>query len=315
MPSPFCRDINENDIHRDRNTWMGLAAVLLWSSTIALARRLSEQLGPLTAGAAVYLVAGLLLASWRFRKERSLRPLGLLPRRYVYGCGALFVIYTVVLFVALWLATDRIQTLEIGLLNYLWPAFTLLFSLFILGHRAGIGLLPGTLLALFGMVLVLTEGAAVTWRSAAANVLGNPAAYGLGFLAAIAWALYSNLSRRWGPRDGDGAVWLFMLAAGIAFGLLGLASPEAGSWSAGATVEVLFLALATALAYVFWDRAMRGGDMVRVVAFSYLTPFFSTIVSCLYLGVLPGPSLWLGCLFIVGGSFLSRRSLSPAVMR
>jgi drug/metabolite transporter (DMT)-like permease len=76
--------------------------------------------------------------------------------------------------------------------------------------------------------------------------------------------------------------------------------------------EIAFLALATALAYVFWDIAMRDGDVVLVASCSYLTPFFSTVVSCVYLSVWPGPSLWVGCLLIIVGSFLSWRSIYPA---
>jgi drug/metabolite transporter (DMT)-like permease len=63
---------------------------------------------------------------------------------------------------------------------------------------------------------------------------------------------------------------------------------------------------------VFWDIAMREGDLVLVASCSYLTPFFSTVVSCIYLRVWPGPSLWLGCLLIIAGSFLSWRSIRPA---
>ena len=35
---------------------------------------------------------------------------------------------------------------------------------------------------------------------------GNPVAYGLGLVAAVSWALYSNLTRRWGESGGGGAV-------------------------------------------------------------------------------------------------------------
>ncbi len=39
-------------------TMGGFAAIVLWSTTVALARSLSEQLGPLTAAATVYGVSG-----------------------------------------------------------------------------------------------------------------------------------------------------------------------------------------------------------------------------------------------------------------
>ncbi len=294
----------------DRSTLLGLAAILLWSATVALARSLSERVGPLTAGAAVYLAAGLLLSGLAFLRVGSFAQVRRLPPLYLYGCGALFVIYTAALFLALGLSADRRQTLEVGLLNYLWPALTLLFSLPLLGKRAGALLIPGTILALLGVVLVVRPGDSLSWGSFARNARGNPAAYALGLGAAIAWALYSNLARRWGKGGGGSAVMVFALGAGALFLLLRPLFPEEGRWSPAAAAEAAFLSGGTALAYLFWDIAMRRGDLVLVASCSYLTPFFSTVVSCLYLGVLPGLGVWLGCLLIIAGSLVSWRSIA-----
>ena len=73
------------------------------------------------------------------------------------------------------------------------------------------------------------------------------------------------------------------------------------------------MGLATSLAYVFRDTAMRKGDAVLVVAFSCFTPFFSTVLSRFYLGIVPGPSLWIGCALTVCGSFLVWYSISGKV--
>jgi drug/metabolite transporter (DMT)-like permease len=296
----------------DRNTLLGLSAIVLWSSTVALARSISEQLGPLTAGSAVYLTAGLLLTGAGFWRERSFGSLQSLPRKYLFGCGALFLIYTTALFLALGLATNRSQTLEVGLLNYLWPALTILFSLPILGNKARLGLIPATLLSLLGVFLVLTHETSVSWNSLFANLSNNPGAYSLGLLAAVSWGLYSNLARRWGDPQNSGGVQLFTLASGVTFGLISLFWPEKSVWSLRVLIEVAFLGLATALAYVFWDTSMRAGQMVLVAACSYLTPLFSTLVSCIYLGVRPGLGLWLGCAVLIFGSFLSWLSVRLA---
>ena len=289
----------------DRSTLLGIVAILLWSATVALARSISERLGPLTAGAAVYLAAGTLLGLHFVWAERSFQTLRRLPGRYVFGCGALFVLYTLALFLALGLAADRRQAIEVALLNYLWPTLTILFALALLEQRAGPSLIPGTLLALCGVFLVLTQDTAVTWASFSVNVRRNPAAYGLGAFAAVAWALYSNLTRRWGGSDGRGAVPLFILVTGAAFGLARAFYGESGAWDVRVVGEVAVLALATGCAYVFWDLAMRRGDVVLVASVSYLTPFFSTLVSCFYLRVQPGLRLWVGCASIVSGSLLS----------
>jgi drug/metabolite transporter (DMT)-like permease len=227
------------------------------------------------------------------------------------GCGALFVLYMLALFVAVGMAADRYQVLEIGLLNYLWPALTILFSLLLLHKKGTFILVPGTLLALSGVFLVLTQGHPVSPASIIDNLSRNPTAYALGFMAALSWGLYSNLTRRWGgPPEAGGAVELFILVTGMVFLLFFWLTGEVRVWTWRAGLEVTFMGLATALAYILWDLAMRRGDLVFVAACSYFTPLLSTLLSCLYLQVTAGVSLWLGCLLIVAGSLLSWLSVS-----
>jgi len=294
----------------DLSTGGGLAAIVLWSTTIAVARSLSERLGPLTAGACVYLAGGLLCLlplSWRGASRRQLLRLSW---RYVLGCGSLFVLYTVLIYLAIGSASDRQQVLEIGLVNYLWPALTILLSLVLLHQRASVLLIPGTVLALAGEFLVLTHGTAFSWDSSWGHLQANPTAYAFAFVAAFSWALYSTLARRWSQPGTDGAVALFILAAGLALLVLRVFSTETPIWSLRAVGEAVVLATFTVLAYAFWDAAMRKGDLLLVVACSYFTPLLSTFVSCAYLRVTPGWRLWVGCVVLVMGSLLTWVSVS-----
>lgn len=281
-----------------------------------MARSLSERIGSLATAAAVYLIGGtlsLLLLRWRGTPLKRL--LGL-PRNYLLGCGALFVLYTVLIYVAVGLANGREQLLEIALLNYLWPSLTILFSLPILKKRASAMLLPGTLLALAGVFLVMTQGAPVSWDSWSDHVLDNPTVYILGVGAAVSWALYSNLARRWAPADGSGAVELFIAVTGGVLLVIKLFFPAPMAWDLRAAGEALLLGSITALSYALGDVAIRKGNLLLVVACSYFTPLLSTIVSCAYLKVSPSPRLWLGCLVLVAGSLLTWRSVSePAASR
>jgi drug/metabolite transporter (DMT)-like permease len=293
----------------DQNTLAGFAAILLWSTTIAVVRSLSEQVGGLTTAVSVYLIGGvfcLFRLGWRGGIPKSFRRL---PLRYLFGCGALFVFYMLVLYLAVGTAKSRQQVLEVGLMNYLWPALTIIFSLFILNKKAGPLLIPGALLAVAGIVFVIGQEVSVSWISITENFAGNPVAYSFGILAAVSWALYSNLTRRWAEGSG-GAVELFIPATGAILLTLRFFTPEAGSWTLRAGLEAVFLGIVTVAAYILWDRAMRKGDVVLVAAFSYLTPLFSTVVSCLYLGIVPGVSLWIGCAMIMVGSILSWLSIS-----
>jgi len=288
----------------------GLAAIVLWSTTFAFARSLSEQVGPLTAGAAAYLLGGGVCLLGFLRPGRRFNQVLKLPRAYLVGCGALFVFYPAAIYLAVGLAKDREQLLQVALVNYLWPALTILLSLLLLKKRANLWLVPGTVLAMTGVVLVMTQGAQVSWSSLEQNLSANPAPYGLALAGAVAWAFYSNLARRWSEPEGGGAVELFIPAAGLALLALRMFTTEPTGWSVRAIGEASGLALATCLAYVLWDAAMRRGNLLVVVASSYFTPLFSTLVSCVYLKVLPSPRLWIGCLLLVCGSFITWRSVS-----
>ena len=103
---------------------------------------------------------------------------------------------------------------------------------------------------------------------------------------------------------------LFIPATAIVLSLVRLCITEPGTWSLAAGLEAVSLGFATALAYVFWDIAMRKGNLVLVAAFSYFIPLLSTLLSSLYLHVTPGLPLWIGCALIVLGSLMSWNGVS-----
>ncbi|PIP36012.1 MAG: EamA family transporter [Desulfobacterales bacterium CG23_combo_of_CG06-09_8_20_14_all_52_9] len=286
-------------------TAAGILAIVLWSTTVALVRSLTEQLGPLTAAASVYIVGGLASGVRFLLSPGHLKSLFQLPRKYLFGCGALFILYMTALFAAIGFSKDRIQVLEVGLLNYLWPPLTIIFSLGLLNRRANWILIPGTLLAVTGMAIILAGEETLSWESLIKNFFENPVAYLLGLTAAVSWALYSNLTRRWAGGHPEGAVDLFMPVTGCVFLAFSLTLESMPGYTQRAVLETVFLGLATYLGYGLWDYAMRQGEVVLVAACSYLTPLLSTLISVFYLRVSPTQGLWIGCALLVTGSLLS----------
>lgn len=293
----------------NRATAGGLAAIVLWSGTVALARSAAEAVGPVTAAAAACGVGGLLSLGSLAGSGARRRSLGALPRRYLLGCGALFVAYMLLLFLAIGSAADRAQTLTVGLLNYLWPPLTIVLSVLLLGRRANRLLGPGLVLALAGIGMVVTAGAGLSWRALARTLAADPAPHLLAVGAALAWALYSTLTRRWAGGREAGAVAVFLPAAALVLAAVAALSAEPRAWTVRAAAEVLVLGLATWAAYSLWDGAMRRGNVALVAAASYLTPLLSTLVSCAYLAVVPGAQLWLGCGLLATGSLLGWRAV------
>lgn len=288
----------------------GLSAILLWSTSVGFSRSILEKIGPLKAGASIYLMAGLFLTVLNFFYRKTKTPLKKPSRRYRIGCGSLFFIYAVTFFLALGLARDHHQVLEIGLINYLWPALTLLFSLFLLHKKANLLLLPGTLCALLGVFFVLTQNHHLSWNDFSGRISQTPLPYTLALMAAVVWGLYSNLARRWTANDESGSVHGFFLCTGTALLMISFLIPDNSTFNLPVLGEILFMSVSTGIGYWCWDFAMRRGNVVLVAALSYLTPFFSTLVSSFYLGVDPKNTIWIGCALIILGSFLSWKSIS-----
>jgi drug/metabolite transporter (DMT)-like permease len=289
----------------DLSTVGGLIAIVLWSTTFAGARSLSEQVGSFTAAAAVYCTAGTICLARLFWAGNLVRRFEHCSRRYLFGCGSLFAVYALLIYLAVGLAQSREELLEIALLNYLWPAGTVLLSLPILREQASLWLVPGTALALIGVVLVMTQGASVSWATLGARMQHNPLPLLFAVTAAGCWALYSNLARLWGGGSAQGGVELFLPATGLFLVIVRTFWPEVSHWTLQAVFEAAALGAITALAYALWDAAMRKGNLSLVACSSYFTPLLSTLVSAVYLKVVPGTRLWVGSLLLVAGSLIS----------
>ncbi len=304
-------------------TLMGFAAIGLWSLTLGLSRGASERLGPLTAAVAVYLVAGALGLTRRALRWRASAsgqgaagengdadPVRVVPALQcgpALLCGALFVGYMLALYLAVGRAVSRAQVLEVGLLNYLWPVLTLLGTVTVLRRPARAGrLVAGTALALCGIGLTLAPAAGVPF----ASVAEAPLPLALGLVAAVLWAAYSVLVRRFTEAGvSTGPVELYLLATAVLLALPAALADEPRGFSPAALTEVGLLGLSTGIAYLFWERAMARGRLATVVAASYLTPLSATLFSAAWLGAWPPARLWLGCALLVAGSVVSWSSL------
>lgn len=106
-----------------RYSCYGIIAILLWSCLIALSRSVSEQLGPIGGAASLYTVSSLLLVC-----VMGLPKLSRFSKSYLLIGGALFVCYEIFLALALGMANSRHQAIEMAVINYLWPALTVLFA-------------------------------------------------------------------------------------------------------------------------------------------------------------------------------------------
>ncbi len=293
-------------------TMLGILSIVFWSTNIAFSRTLAERIGPLTTGACLFLVGGVLACTPLLLKRHRIREILALPLGYLLGCGTLFVLYEVLLYVAVGMASDRQQAIAVGLINYLWPAFTLAFSIPLLKEKAGPWLVPGILMALAGIVIAGTQGGDLSLHGFLASLRTNFWPYVMAFVAAVFWALYSNLTRRWAGHSRVGGVPLFLLASGLVLLAVRFVSGETSNWTSRAAWECLYMAVfPTFLAYSFWDASMRKGNVVLVAAISYFTPLLSTLFSGVYLDVKLSSRLLVACALVVAGAIICKVSIHP----
>lgn len=291
--------------HIRRATLIGLIAVLCWSCTVGLMRSVSEALGALGGAAVLYSVSAIFVML--AKGVPTLSQLRGVSRVYLIACGLLFAFYEICLSVAIGLAHDRPQSLELGMINYLWPCLTIVLAVVCRQQQARWWLWPGVALCLWGLVLVMGEGAADTaapwWHTLGVHMAANPLAYALAFGAAIMWPTYSVLARMFGGGFNGVGIFLWLTAALLWVQWLALeTAPMQWSWSVAA--QVLAVGAATALGYSCWEHGIQRGNLAVMAAGSYFTPVLSALLASVWLAVQPGWPFWQGVVLITFGSLV-----------
>ncbi|MFJ5473055.1 aromatic amino acid DMT transporter YddG [Pectobacterium carotovorum] len=281
-----------------RATLTGLLAIVLWSTSVGLIRSLTEALGPIGGAAMIYSTSTLcLLAFYGLPCTKTL------PRIYLFAGGAMFVCYEIFLSLSIGLADSRMQAIEIGMINYLWPSLTILFSLFINQQKSRFLLWPGLALALGGIVWIMKGESDWTPELLWNNVLANPLAYSLAFSAALTWALYCNITKRYGQGK-SGVSLFFLITALILWTQYSFSGESAISLTLPSSLQLLFMGASTALAYSAWNAGIQHGNLTLLATASYFTPVLSTLLAALWLNITPAMSFWQGVAMVTAGSLL-----------
>ena len=298
-------------VGEDKSTFLGILSILVWGSTIAFSRSLTEQLGTITTGGLIFILSSLFSFTYLlFTSSKIFIKMVHLPPSYLWGCGALFVIYMSTLYLAVGLSGNRQQVIEISIINYLWPGLTLLFSVPILQKRARLSIIPGVVIGFAGVYIALNPYHNFSFSPFFQNIKQNSSPYIFAIIAAISWALYSTLARKWAGKVKEGAVPIFLFLTGLFLLFIRLFFQENSVWTVKAGMELLYMAIfPTFLAYSFWDQAMRRGNIILVAAFSYFTPLLSVLISSIYLQVTLDSRLWIASILVVIGAIISKLSI------
>lgn len=283
---------------RNGATLLGGAAILLWSTSVALMRDISEALGAAGGAAMLYSVSTvflLLLIGWPKLRDCS--------RGYLCWGGLLFVVYEICLALSLGYASARSQAIELGMINYLWPCLTVMLAIVMNGQRAGPAVYVGLLLSLLGIGWLMCGHGTWTPRHMLHNIRQNPLSYTLAFSGAIVWALYCNVTRRYA--GGKNGVAMFFLAISLLLWLkYGLSQDATLIFTSRIILQLLVTGAIMGTAYAAWNIGIIQGNMTLLATASYFTPVLSAAFVSLWLGVALTPAFWQGVVMVCAGSLI-----------
>ncbi|MCU0121789.1 aromatic amino acid DMT transporter YddG [Pseudomonas sp. B2M1-30] len=278
-------------------TACGLVAILLWSTAAGLIRSVSELFGPLAGAALIYSLGAVMLVAMLGRPRlRSTSWMYL-----ILGTG-LFVAYEVCLSLALGFASNRNQAIELGVVNYLWPCLTVLLAIVMNGQKARWFIVPGTALALFGIVWVVS-GNGLSVASIVANIQSNPLSYSLALACAITFALYCNITRRYAGGQ-NLVVLFFVLTALVLWGKHAFSAEVIPPLTLRSSLELIAASTAMAVGYALWNIGILRGNLTLLATASYTAPVLSSAFAAIWLGAALDVQFWQGAVLVTVGSLV-----------
>lgn len=279
-------------------TLIGLIAVLLWSSIVGLIRSVSESLGATGGAAMMYSVASVfLLISIGFPKIREF------PKRYLVWGSLLFVSYELCLALSIGYSNTNQQAIEVGMVNYLWPALTMVAAILFNNQKSSWLVIPGFVIAILGIFWVLGGEQGLDFASMLANIKDNPLSYGLAFIGALIWAAYCTLTAR--IANGKNGVTLFFMLTALVLWVKYLVI--GGAPMVFDLHAIIYLALAAAamgFGYAAWNVGILHGNVTILAGASYFIPVFSAALAAIVLHTPLSMSFWQGAAMVCIGSVL-----------
>ena len=281
-------------------TLIGFSAILQWSAIVGLLKKISFSIGADLAVTCMYsFSAVILLLIFRIPN------LKLIQKPYLIFATLLFVVYELCFSYAIALAQSEQQAIEISLVNYLWPSMTIIALILFKEVKFNPFVIIGLAVSLGGIVLIQTGNGHFSWTTIFSNIQQNPVSYLLAFAGALLWSLYCVITRKYS--QGHNPIALFFLVITIVLWakmllLHGIA--EFPSIEPDILIYMLLLSVVTALGYAAWNIGIIQGNIAILVALSYISPIFSTLISMTILQTSLPIEFWHGVLLVTGGSLI-----------
>ena len=293
--------------HERIRQWTGIGyvnlATLVWASNMVIGRLVRDDIGPITLSAARFTIAAVFFYLLLQRTAKVVRPSG--ASLLLLGGMALagVILFSPLLYWGLHFTTAVNATL----INGTGPLFTGLLAALLLGQPMHARAICGALLALAGVIWLISGGSASFWQQTHYNagdllVLASVATWGIYSIfssratrqmspaAATAWSIFLGLPVLWGM-----AAWeLYLSPIGLSFKLVAV---------------ILYLGLGpAAIGFYAWNQGVARLGASGAMAFYNTLPLYGALLGALSLGEPIGQTHVIGGFLIIGGGFLAARS-------
>ncbi|RZF56718.1 drug/metabolite DMT transporter permease [Acinetobacter halotolerans] len=279
-------------------TLIGLLAIFLWSLIVALIKDVSSHFGAVGGAALIYTLASIFLffsVGWS-----SLRTF---PRTYLIWGSILFVAYEICLSLSIGYSNNNREAIEVGMVNYLWPTFTMVAAILFNQQKANFLIIPGFIISLLGICWVLGGEQGFDLIGMWQNIQNNPLSYGLAFIGTLLWAAYCTLTAR--IANGSNGITLFFILVAIVLWIKYLLmGGGAFQFEWQASIILLIAAAAMGFGYAAWNIGILHGNVTLLAGASYFIPVFSAFFAAILLNTPLSLSFWYGAFMVCLGSIL-----------
>ena len=290
-----------------RDIWLALAAVALWS-TVATAFKLGLELfSPLQLLTLSVVIATLLFLTICLATGRlEPRPLLQLRKSGAMGRAAgLGLLNPLLYYLVLFAAYDRLPAQIAQPVNYTWSITLALLAIPLLGQRLSRGQLLAMLLSYLGVLVIVMPGglggAELSWTG-----------LGLALFSTLIWASYWLLNAR---DDGD-PISMMTVSFVTACPILLIASYLYDGWPELTSIGLFYASWTglaeMGLAFLFWQLALRSTNRAALLGqLIFLAPFVSLLLIHHVLNEPVRASSAIGLGIIVAGLIWSAQLQAP----
>lgn len=281
-------------------TLIGILAPICWGMGVSLVRGIAEGFGLAQGQTLLYLTAVICLFF-----TIGIPDFSKVDKRYLFIGLPTANASSLCFCLAIFFSSGGAQTMEVAMVNYLWPSLTLLFAVLFNGVRTRWWIVPGILLGFFGIVHILAGSDGFSLEGFLGRILEHPLSYILALGAALTWAGFSSMTRAWGGSTNLSTVifTINMLIYGTLW-LCGFGTETVGEVSQHGIYSVIFGGIAMGGAYAAWTFGMSKGNVTVLALASYFTPVLSCLFAVVWINAKLDSSFWTGVAFVVAGSLL-----------